>query len=434
MDKSENITVVYGTTSIADAFINSRYNRENNVFACTQGGEFFHGIAAISLNELMDIEISTIERVVICSVFVSDILKSLIEINIPIELIHYYNHAEQKLITCSELIIPRVQKNSVLHAVYDLSCNLPCFDVCNFVVLAEMERIKQKKQFIHFIILPDRSSGYDHFGIRKFHSEEDYQWRVDKIVKSMMACLPSTLSISELPYREAIANLLDPQCCCFPEQAKNLTDAHPFNTRLLRSFYDKQANTSLSVLKAPQNAQHLVNQYLDKELNGRKLITITLREYQHQTKRNSRINDWGKFLATLDLGKYYPLIVRDFYTSTETTPTELSAYDQFLPASIDFTVRLALYEKAYINMGVSTGPTYTISFLKSARSIVFQMLDEDNPATSSETTKRSGIEIGKNFFFNDNPNQLTIWADDTYENLVHAFSSLTQRIENTKGR
>jgi hypothetical protein len=122
--------------------------------------------------------------------------------------------------------------------------------------------------------------------------------------------------------------------------------------------------------------------------------------------------------------------VRDAELGAEPASPVLQKYIHFPLASLDFTLRLALYEKAYINMGVSCGPNYGISFIKGARSIIFQMTDDDNPANSTLTAQRSGLSIGEDFFFNDNKLQKTIWKKDDCEHLYNAFEQLLALINN----
>ncbi len=421
------VTIVYGLNSPAHAFIKSAYNTGNNIFACTAGNEEFSGQRAISLAELSQMDINSIERIVICSMFFSEICQSLASYQIPLQKVYFFDHTRTVLIPYEQVVEQQILPSDILYAVYDLSVHLACYDVFNFVVLADVERRKQHKKFIHFLIVHDRSY-HQPMNALLFHEQHDHAWRIDKILKAVCACVPSKLAIAEFAFKQELTDFLVHKEAVFPSAYKTQHFGPVLNTLAL-----KQALLShrLSVLSAPQNAKNIVSQFLATLPANTKPVVITLREYGSQPKRNSDIEQWAKFLQQLDLQQYCPVIIRDTYHNSEQPDPRLSQFVHFPQAALDFTIRLALYERAYINMGVSCGPNYGISFIQGARSIIFQMTDEDNPANSSLTAQRSGLEIGQDFFFNDSPLQKTVWQKDDCEQMQAAFWQLVALIEQT---
>ncbi|KJY92897.1 hypothetical protein CWB89_15380 [Pseudoalteromonas piscicida] len=424
----KSVTVVYGITSSTNKFIESDYNEDDNLFVTTHGQEPFRGTHSISLCELAERNDIVIRRIIICSEAVTAILSSLRDFNIPLENCFFYNHSKNQLTSYKELIIPAVEEEKILYAVYDLSSHLPCFDITTFSILAEHERRKLKLNNICFIILPNISTQKDYEGVRQFHTEEDYNWRVDHIVKSVMRCIPSCISIVELPFREKLPSFINESKYIYPAEAIHGSVKTKTPTTSLKSALASCGN--LAFMKPPKNAITLVKNYIDNYIKGKKLITVTLREYQEQVVRNNDIQSWSRFLNEIDTEVYYPIIVRDSYYSASPMPKGLEAFNDFPQASADFLVRLALYQEAYLNMGVSTGPTFTISFIKNARSLIFHPIDEDNPASSSEAARKAGLTIGEDYFFNDNEFQKTIWQRDSYENIRHNFYKLIEKISN----
>ena len=97
-------TVVYGITASTDMFVRSEFNNDDNIYACTSGGEEFMGETAISLQALSELENKQDLRVVICSEFVLDILNSLQNIGISIEQSFFFNHTSGQLVPCAELL------------------------------------------------------------------------------------------------------------------------------------------------------------------------------------------------------------------------------------------------------------------------------------------------------------------------------------------
>lgn len=421
------VTVVYGLNSPAHAFIKSAYNTGQNIFACTAGNEEFAGQRAISLAELAQMDIIGIERIVICSMFFSEICQSLASYQIPLQKVYFFDHTRTALIPYDQVVERQILPSDILYAVYDLSVHLACYDVFNFVVLADVERRKQNKKFIHFLLVHDRSDDQPMSALL-FHEQHDHAWRIDKILKAVFACVPSKLAIAEFAFKEELTAFLAQKDAVFPAAYKTQQRGPVLNTLALKQAVQSHR---LSVLSAPANAKNMVSQFLATLPANTKPVVITLREYGSQPKRNSDIDQWAKFLHQLDLTVYCPVIIRDTYHNAELPDPRLRPFVHFPQAALDFTVRLALYEQAYINMGVSCGPNYGISFIKGARSIIFQMTDEDNPANSSLTAQRSGLAIGQDFFFNDSQLQKTIWQKDDCEHMQTAFAQLVALIEQT---
>ena len=420
-----SVNIIYGITSSTTKFCKSKFNVKENVFVTTSGGEEYENTLSLSLIELAKLTVD-IDKVIICAEAVTQILTSLKDINIPLEKCYFYNHSKNTLVPYKDIVTPKVTEEEILYSVYDLSINLPCFDVTNFVILAELERKKRRLKHICFIILPNLSHSNTYIGANQFHEKEDYEWRIDHIIKPVMRCIPTCLSIIELPYREKIKQILNADSHIYPQEIIKGQANEKSSTVHLKPL--KESGHNLALLSPPKNAVKMVESFLQKLSKGQKLITVTLREYQEQIVRNNDFNSWAKFLSKLDKDEFYPVIIRDSYFSTSPIPKALEGYLTFPEASSDYLIRLALYKAAYINMGVSTGPTYTISFIKNAKSLIFHPLNEDNPASSSMTAKKSGLTIGKDYFFNDNKFQKTVWKPDSYENIKSNFDNLLELI------
>ncbi len=417
--------IIYGVTSSTQKFCKSKLNTKENIFVTTSGGEKYEDTVSLSLIELSKLNVE-IDKVIICAEAVNQILPSLQSINIPLRKCYFYNHSKDTLTPCHDIVTPKVYEEDILYSVYDLSINLPCFDVTNFVILAELERKRCGLEYICFIILPNLSNSDTYIGVNQFHEKDDYEWRIDHIIKPVMKSISSCISIIELPYREKIKQILNTNSHVYPKEVVNGQANEKSSTLHLKPL--KELGHDLALLTPPKSAVTIVDNFLQKIPKEKKLLTVTLREYQEQTVRNNDFDSWAKFLSELDKNEFYPVVIRDSYFSTSPIPKALKGFLTFSEASSDYLVRLALYKVAYINMGVSTGPTYTISFIKNAKSLIFHPLNEDNPASSPMTAERSGLVIGENYFFNDNKLQKTVWKPDTYENIKSNFYNLLKQI------
>lgn len=420
-------TVVYGITASTEMLFNSPFSPRNYILACTSGGEDYKGQKALSLNELRTINKDDIEKVIICSEFVFDIFQSLISIGMESKKLFFFNHMSSTLVSCESMLTPAIKSNNVLFAFYDLAYNLPCYDVITFMILAEQERKKQNKDFIQFVIVPNHDD--EHQGINVYHDNSDTKWRIEKVIKASFMCLPSCLSIdqpanrAQLSYYQTIATSIYPDRY-FKEQRQPACDF-----RVLKDY--KTRKIDISSLVPPKQALEIVDSFLECIGTKKKVITITLREYwANSAHRNSDLLSWLEFAKSLDSDEYLPVIIRDTTKAAVQLPSPFGSLVTFPIAAIDFTIRLALYHRAHINMGVDNGPMYPISYLKGARSIIFRWVTNDIPNLSERTNERHFFKVGQNHFFNDNEFQINAWMKDSFENITNQFYELENKIKN----
>ena len=57
--------------------------------------------------------------------------------------------------------------------------------------------------------------------------------------------------------------------------------------------------------------------------NGRKIVTLTLREASYFPARNSDLKEWGNFARSLEAGGYFLIVLEMLKKITEETPKEL---------------------------------------------------------------------------------------------------------------
>lgn len=418
------LTVVYGISANTRAFLESPYNTGNLIYASTPGNELYNKLKVYSLEELATFDKEQITRIVICSQYLSEIVTALLEINFPFEKLFFFDHGHAKLKPVSQLCTPFIDETSVLFAIYDLRECLPTYDFMNFCVLAEIERKKQNKKHLSLIIVPNRSSSTKEKLLSPFHSNEEYDWRVSKILLGIVDCLPSINGVQILRSAQAINALELPENSVFPKNAHINARNSVISTSV---FHQLPKNTNFSVFKAPKQASQLAQLFIDSHNNNKRVITITLREYAIHSDRNSDIKEWALFLNSLDLDEYFPVIIRDTETCTQPLPSSLKQFATYPIAAIDFPSRVAMYENAWLNLAVSNGPTFIFNYLPNCHSITFMKLDESNPAISSDTFKKAGVTPGKHYPFRDNDLQHLIWEPATYKNIKYSFNQLVEQ-------
>jgi hypothetical protein len=169
------------------------------------------------------------------------------------------------------------------------------------------------------------------------------------------------------------------------------------------------------ILRADANARAVV----DGWLQGKKApVTITLREATHWPARNSNVSAWLSFARCLrDMGENV-VFVRDTEKGNE--PLEDFLTCPF--ASFNVTKRMALYERAKINLFTSNGPAGLGLFSTTPYLYFIDVYKDPNyPANNPEWwLQHNGIGKGEQWPW-AKPDQRMIWKPDTYENICEAW-------------
>jgi hypothetical protein len=152
-------------------------------------------------------------------------------------------------------------------------------------------------------------------------------------------------------------------------------------------------------------------------LRGKKPITITLREAENWTHRNSSLEAWLEFADSID---EQVIFVRD--TSRAGEP--LKGRFTFPMASTNLDIRLALYEQSAMNFFVGNGPFY-LALFSSAPWMMFVHPKSDDPyfcSTPEFWRESHGIEVGEQFPWS-RADQRIVWTNDNYKNVCEAWQS-----------
>ena len=105
-------------------------------------------------------------------------------------------------------------------------------------------------------------------------------------------------------------------------------------------------------------------------------MTITLRQYDFAPDQNSNVANWISFIDGLDPAVYLPIIIPDTESSFSGLPADLDRHFVFEPAAWNVHLRSALYERAWLNMGVVTGPIFLAVHSPKARYVIFLRCEE----------------------------------------------------------
>jgi hypothetical protein len=162
----------------------------------------------------------------------------------------------------------------------------------------------------------------------------------------------------------------------------------------------------------------------------KRIVCITIREYSFDVQRNSKMAEWVKFIDSLDKNLYEVVIVPDSDQIGNYHTSPLANYRAFWPACFDVDLRFALYESAFVNLGVNNGPITASSLNKNVRFLMFKLTVPGVPHCTEEFISWSGFPIKGSPVYGT-PFQKWVWEDDDFDVIQREFNAMVNQIERT---
>ncbi|TMP43491.1 hypothetical protein CWB96_01905 [Pseudoalteromonas citrea] len=414
--------LLYGINSITSTLTTELKELNNLEYACTTGEQFFGSIKAHTLSELIP---DNHTKVIICSMCVDEITNDLVAKGFDINKIYFFNSATCTVQSCQEKLVEPVKDTDILYSVFDLSRNIASFDVVWLATRAELERQERGLKKIHFVIIPREQNDINALAVRTNYDYHDELWRLSHIIVPTLKSLQTTSAVSEFSNKQQAYDFLKKfkNENLFPRDFN-----HSLKGRLVR-FDDldehKSAGRSIEVFDPSDIAKNLVSSFISsRHLEGKELITFTIREYEVHQERNSTLDVWLEFAKTLDADKFALILIRDTYKSSEPLPKHMQVFIECPLASIDIQTRIAFYQAAYINLSSASGPSILPYFIPNAPSIRFMQVSNDHFATSEEYFNTPGFNFGSKPSFAEAEHHEVIWQKEALEPLKAAFNKL----------
>lgn len=281
------------------------------------------------------------------------------------------------------------QNEKPLTAVYDLASSPPTWEFITF--LAEAERYRTDHGFTHIDILfsPGPFDGYRADYFRMF-SKEGCDAMMQRIVLPACNLLPSVRNVIRLKEKPGVS----PGGDLFPPV---WTPEYP-----ARCYGPEHLQGGNRVLKATATA----TKWREKKFKN-PYVTITIREAEHWVGRNSDLNAWLMAADWLEENGYEAVFIPDTYGR------EIAGFTNCIEAAWDVDLRLALYEGAELNLGVSNGPL-ALCYVSEVPYIIFKLLPQDGSPITEAFYRGRGIEPGGQW----GPNGKNVWGSDSVENII----------------
>lgn len=424
---------LYGINAFSINYSKEFHSKE--IQFVTTNAEERYGYHSISVNNMIDND--DLEQVIIFSSFLSDIIDTLTAKGISKDKVYIFSAESQNITHYVSIAKNKTITPSVLWCFYDLNYCHVNFDYMVFLIAAEIQRLESYSSHLNICIVLPYGECYSDSDLNIFsikngqHVDDDFlQDRIQGILLHLNRCFRSVLEC-HIVNKSEVKNFII---------SKDIR--HTFPDSYITSYRMKQyhhCDFDLSnhladfrnLLKAPDSYQDMVARYIRLPPNNKRLITITLREYGYQDYRNSNTYEWVRFIDSLDKDLYHPIIIRDTHTLYSEFP-ECSA-PLFNEASLDLKLRIALYEKAYINLSVSCGPSTLFFYINNCRSIEFREVCDQSLSTNKEHMfmASSMIEGEQPYYANKKFNRVS-WKEDTFINIKNAFDEFCKYIEDNR--
>lgn len=294
-------------------------------------------------------------------------------------------------------------------------------------------RRQQGFDSLRFVILGGRSwsSGPESAHYMSIVDSEERQQRIINILVPIASLLPTQDGITVLSSRRLASRLAD-TCYgrTFPER---YFPQFPGPERPFAGTVCEAARSGISIpsLRAPEAALHHLRGWRHNVSGGRPVVTITIRHSQYLPLRNSNLIAWATVARQLTQRGYLVAIVPDTAQTLKGLLPQFEGAVVMAEASWNVALRAALYEQAFVNLGVSCGPMALCWLNAHCRHITFKLNVDGEPATSVEFHKSIGIDPLDPFPF-AGPFQRVLTAPDDAEVIIREFDRLAADLEDHK--
>ncbi|MBI3252517.1 MAG: hypothetical protein HYZ52_04285 [Candidatus Omnitrophica bacterium] len=331
-----------------------------------------------------------------------------------------------------ELLFGAWKAKDTLVAFYDLAFSPAHFDFVNFLILAEIHRRRSGCRALHIVIVPGPHEGFDGHKPRERNDQgvENLRWRLRHVLVPCSWLMPSCRQVSVLGSRDQ-ARLLAASFAgrIFP---RRYSIHRRIKCHLSNRVMKAVPNESMPSLAATPQALFHVEQWMKRVVGGRKLIVLSLRECSYSRPRNSSKKDWAAFARGLDPAVYFPVIVRDVEAGLDPLSEDFEGITALHEIAWNMELRMALYEKAYLNLFVTNGPGILAYYNRKARYLVFKILNEECGITRGWSKKNFGTDLGQDWP-TATPFQKFVWDEDRLEVIQEAFKEMCEKIESSNG-
>ncbi len=317
-----------------------------------------------------------------------------------------------------------------LVAFYDCEILPITYDFCWFVVAAELERRRRGFDSVRFLVVAGRSwsSGPESAEYLSVIDAQERHQRIFNILLPIVGLLPAQGGVALLTSRKLASRLAD--SCYGQSFPRHYFPEFPGPDEPFAGMVCDAARRGVQIpsLQASGAALQSLIEWKQRVCEGRPVVTITLRHSPYLPLRNSNLDAWAEVARALRERGYCPAIVPD---TAQTLKGPLQEFDGIVvmpEAAWNVPLRAALYEQAFVNLGVNCGPMGLCWLNARCRHLTFKFNVEGVPAASMEFQRSIGIAPHDPFPFSG-PFQRAFSAADDADVILREFDRLCSDME-----
>lgn len=313
--------------------------------------------------------------------------------------------------------------NSTLCAIYDLGVYPTSFDLAPFLLAAQGEALERGCSRVRLLLVDG-----EHHGVRfegdeyeTLYPPEMRSWKVSHILQALPRLCPMVERTVSIVPREEIGLYL--------EHYPNVMICDDYNGIYLNAWRRLDRYRNQIGFCAPPAAHHYLQNWIVSESPAadKPLVTLTLRESRWSTDRNSDLAVWAETVALLHQDGYWPVVVPDTEMAFVERGPEWQAATFCTPAAFDLELRMALYERAHLNIFTNSGPALLAIGSQNCRYLYTGITYEGTGEAALRRIRPMGMIPGL-MPFRTGPYQQWIWEPVTADLVRHSVAAMTQAI------
>ena len=318
---------------------------------------------------------------------------------------------------------PLVRKecDDLLYAIFDMECAPITFNITEFLVDAEYEsRNINKNGFVVVVVPLEKEPLYKNDEYISVVDSASKSWRFQNIVLPIISLSSGCKGVHILPRRKDV-ELYVRNCDIYPD----IYDSKNIRYLDIREFYRKFDRPNMfEGIRATKQGLRYVDKWIKANNINKPIVTITIRNYGYDEVRNSNLDAWSRFSTYLDGSGYCPVIIPDL-DGDDVDPYFTDGFI-YKEAAWNMMLRMALYERVYLNFIVGGGPEKLLSFNPECSYIAMNLFPEGAAVDLKESIKQAGFFAGPNYKFKTKKHKL-VYETDSYENILTEFESFVNK-------
>lgn len=311
--------------------------------------------------------------------------------------------------------------DNTLFFFYDFEVEPVTYDFLWALCVANTRRKELGLDTLQVVFVPGMCGGLrkESAAYEKIVNRDTRYWRIQSILLPavhLLACKTGVTFCSSR--REAMVIQKEKARFSYPDR---------YNVTFPVSYSPQQAiqySSVLTALRADNQALKYVSNWLKRFPEDKPIVVITLRQYDYTPERNSNLEAWTSFAETIKKD-FSVVFIPDTEKSLQALPESLRVFACFDQACWNISLRAAIYQLAYLNLGVNTGPMSLCWLNEKCRYITFKIIAENAP----EALEWKSLMLSRGFCVGKNPSfaksfQKWVWAEDDFTTIFREFNAM----------